>query len=89
MTGIGPWDGDYFATDINDKGRIVGYGWGTGDASPRAFTHYKGTTHFLPGLVAGQPAFAHAVNHCGTIAGTAFSAPGVSHPVRWRKNACD
>jgi probable HAF family extracellular repeat protein len=89
MTGIGPWDGDYFATDINDKGRIIGYGWGTGEATPRAFTQYQGKTHFLPALVNGQPAFAHAVNSCGTIVGTAFSAPGVSQPVRWRKNACD
>ena len=89
MAGIGPSGGDYRVTDISDKGRIVGYGWAEGDPNPRAFTRYQGKTHFLPALVPGQPTLAYAVNNCGTIAGTAFTADGVSHPVRWRKRPCD
>lgn len=75
------------AWGISDLGRAVGVRDGRLSVAGTQIGNSPQVA--LPALVRGFSSSAQAVNRCGTIAGVATDAVGVSHPVRWNISACD
>jgi probable HAF family extracellular repeat protein len=73
------------ATDLNDRGQIVGSSNLAGDQASDAFLWELGIMHHLGGSLGGSNAGAFAVNQLGGAAGFAY-LPGntLFHAVLWR-----
>lgn len=87
MTDLGNFGGTCTtATDLNNRGQVVGTSNLAGDIIFRAFLWSKGTMHDLGGSLGGNDTVASAVNEGGEAVGNATLAGDIiAHAVLWRK----
>ena len=72
------------AADVNDRGWVVGSSGTSGwPADRQAWIWHGGQARPLPGLPGGAGTAARRISDNGVIAGTAITAAGHAHPVRW------
>lgn len=74
------------ASDLNDKGQVVGGALATGDNESRSFLWDNGSLQDLGGTLGGSEVDALAIDRRGEAAGKA-NLPGdaTSHAVLWRQ----
>jgi uncharacterized membrane protein len=73
------------ASDLNNRGQVVGASNLAGDASSAAFLWERGALHQLPGFAGGDFTGATTINDLGQTAGFAFlSGNGAFHAVLWK-----
>jgi probable HAF family extracellular repeat protein len=75
------------ATDLNDRGQIVGSSNLLGDQSSHAFLWENGLMHDLGGSLGGSFTGAFAVNQSGQAVGFATTLPGIFpfHATLWKR----
>lgn len=78
------------ASDISERGRVVGWAYGAAARIPRAVTRLRnGAVQWLPTPTANTESRAYGVNKCGDIVGYVFDATGSQHAALWRADSCD
>jgi probable HAF family extracellular repeat protein len=77
-----PGDGWSLATDVNDRGEVVGVS-GSAPGVARGF-RWTPTTGMVALPTLGGETYALAINNSGDVAGLSTDASGDRHAVRWR-----
>ncbi|MEP7382017.1 MAG: hypothetical protein ABI910_10045 [Gemmatimonadota bacterium] len=78
------------ASDISERGRVVGWAYATTPNDPRAVTRLRnGAVQWLPTPTANTTSRAFAVNRCGDVAGYVVDAKGFQRGAVWRVATCD
>jgi probable HAF family extracellular repeat protein/autotransporter-associated beta strand protein len=73
-----PFAGGSYATDINDRGWVVGEGWKNSDGYGRAFLYDGSTMHDL-GTLGGRYSHAKAIDNHGRVVGISQTQGGAWH----------
>lgn len=78
------------ASDISERGRIVGWAYTAGTTAPRAVTRLRnGSVQWLPTPTANTESRAYGVNTCGDVVGYVYDAKGFQRAALWRADRCD
>lgn len=78
------------ASDISERGRMVGWAYGANGRVPRAVTRLRnGAVQWLPTPTANADSRAYGVNACGDVVGYVFDAKGFQRAALWRADTCD
>lgn len=78
------------ASDISERGRIVGWAYGPTGRVPRAVTRLRnGAVQWLPTPTANTQSQAYGVNACGDVVGYVYDAKGFQRAALWRADTCD